>query len=49
LLIKTTEEKVEVVRTRVHQLHSYELPEFVVLDVTGGSSPYLDWIASSVR
>jgi periplasmic divalent cation tolerance protein len=49
LLIKTTEGKVEAVRTRVHQLHSYELPEFVVLDVTGGSSPYLDWIASSVR
>ena len=48
LLIKTIAAKVEAVRTRVHQLHSYELPEFLVLDVTGGSSAYLDWIASCV-
>jgi periplasmic divalent cation tolerance protein len=48
LLIKTREEKVDAVRTRVHELHSYEVPEFLVLDVSGGSSAYLDWIASSV-
>jgi periplasmic divalent cation tolerance protein len=49
LLIKTQEEKVDAVRTRVHELHSYEVPEFLVLDVAEGSSAYLDWIASSVR
>jgi periplasmic divalent cation tolerance protein len=49
LLIKTVEEKVEAVRTRVHQLHSYEVPEFLVLDIAGGSSAYLAWIASSIR
>ena len=48
LLIKTQQEKVEAVRTRVHELHSYEVPEFLVLDVADGSSTYLDWIASSV-
>jgi len=48
LLIKTQEEKVDAVRTRVHELHSYEVPEFLVLDVAEGSSAYLDWIASSV-
>jgi periplasmic divalent cation tolerance protein len=48
LLIKTQEEKVDAVRTRVHQLHSYEVPEFLVLDVAEGSSAYLDWIASCV-
>jgi periplasmic divalent cation tolerance protein len=48
LLIKTQQEKVEAVRTRVHELHSYEVPEFLVLDVADGSSAYLDWIAASV-
>ena len=49
LLIKTQEEKVDAVRTRVHELHTYEVPEFLVLDVAEGSSAYLDWIASCVR
>ncbi len=49
LLIKTLDEKVEAVRTRVHQLHSYEMPEFLVLDVAGGSCAYLDWIASCIH
>jgi periplasmic divalent cation tolerance protein len=48
LLIKTRQEKVDAVRTRVHELHSYEVPEFLVLDIADGSSAYLDWIASCV-
>jgi periplasmic divalent cation tolerance protein len=49
LLIKTQEEKVDAVRARVHELHSYEVPEFLVLDVADGSSAYLAWIGSCVR
>lgn len=49
LLIKTRQEKVDAVRARVHELHSYEVPEFLVLDVAEGSSAYLEWIASCVR
>ncbi len=48
LLIKTQQEKVDAVRTRVHELHSYEVPEFLVLDVADGSSAYLEWIVSCV-
>jgi periplasmic divalent cation tolerance protein len=48
LLIKTRQEKVDAVRTRVHELHSYEVPEFLVLDIADGSTAYLDWIASCV-
>jgi periplasmic divalent cation tolerance protein len=48
LLIKTRQEKVDAVRTRVHELHSYEVPEFLVLDIADGSSAYLEWIASCV-
>lgn len=49
LLIKTQHDKVADVRARVHQLHSYEVPEFLVLDVEGGSEPYLAWIRSCIR
>jgi periplasmic divalent cation tolerance protein len=49
LLIKTLQEKVEAVRKRVHELHSYELPEFLVLEVAEGSSAYLEWIGTAVR
>jgi periplasmic divalent cation tolerance protein len=49
LLIKTTVQKIDKLRARLGELHSYELPEFIVLDVTDGSAGYLDWIAASVR
>ena len=49
LVIKTTREKVEGVRTRVIQLHSYELPELVVLAVIDGSPAYLDWVRAESR
>jgi periplasmic divalent cation tolerance protein len=48
LVMKTRAEKVEDLRTRLLALHSYELPEVVVLAITGGHAPYLDWIAEGV-
>jgi len=48
LLIKTKAELFEQVRDAIQQLHSYDLPECIMLDVTGGSVPYLDWISESV-
>jgi periplasmic divalent cation tolerance protein len=44
LLIKTTVGRVTAIQTRLAQLHSYELPEFVVLPVADGAAAYLDWI-----
>ena len=44
LVIKTTAEQVKAVQQRIKELHSYELPEFLVVDVSGGSDEYLGWI-----
>ncbi len=44
IVIKTTRERVEAVHARLSELHSYELPEFIVLSVTDGSTAYLDWV-----
>ncbi len=44
LVIKTTRERVTAIQARLAQLHSYELPEFVVLPVVDGSVAYLVWV-----
>ncbi|MBZ5494300.1 MAG: divalent-cation tolerance protein CutA [Acidobacteriia bacterium] len=47
LLIKTQAALYECVRDAVKELHSYDLPECVMLEVTAGSQEYLDWIAEN--
>ena len=47
LVIKTTAARIEALRARVHELHDYELPEFIVMPIAGGSEPYLNWIRES--
>jgi periplasmic divalent cation tolerance protein len=44
--IKTTSERVDELRTRLVALHPYEVPELIVLDITGGLPAYLAWIAA---
>lgn len=44
LVIKTTRDRVAAVQARLAELHSYELPEFLVLPVLDGSSAYLEWV-----
>jgi periplasmic divalent cation tolerance protein len=48
LVIKTTRERVPDLETRLRALHPYEVPEFLVVAVDGGSAAYLDWVGSSV-
>lgn len=44
IVIKTTRGRVSAVEKRVRALHRYELPEFLVVPVDGGSEAYLDWV-----
>lgn len=44
LLLKTSQEKLEALEARLHELHSYKTPEFLVLPVEAGSRAYLDWM-----
>ncbi|HZQ19587.1 MAG TPA: divalent-cation tolerance protein CutA [Terriglobales bacterium] len=48
MLIKTTRAHVETVQSALRELHSYDLPELVVVSIEGGSPEYLNWIAESV-
>jgi periplasmic divalent cation tolerance protein len=48
LVIKTTRELFERLRSEIRMLHSYEVPEIVALPVVDGLDAYLNWIAESV-
>ncbi len=48
LIIKTTAAAFGRVRDAISELHSYELPECVLLSIDDGSPAYLQWIAESV-
>ena len=47
LLIKTRATLVPELQRRLLEMHPYDLPEFLVLSVTGGSEAYLKWVANS--
>ena len=44
MVIKTTRDRVPAVAALVRELHTYELPEFLVIEVAEGSPAYLKWI-----
>jgi periplasmic divalent cation tolerance protein len=48
LIIKTTDAAFERVRDAIKQLHSYELPECIAVEIDDGSPEYLKWITESV-
>ena len=49
LTIKTTVDRVVDLERRVGELHPYEVPEFLILAVNGGSAAYLEWVDASTR
>jgi periplasmic divalent cation tolerance protein len=49
LLIKTSRRRLAKLQAAIDRLHSYDVPEFVVLSITAGSRSYLAWIAESVK
>jgi periplasmic divalent cation tolerance protein len=49
LLLKTGEARLAALEARLHELHSYQTPEFLVLPVEAASRPYLEWLQESLR
>jgi periplasmic divalent cation tolerance protein len=47
LLIKTTAVNLDRLESALRRLHSYEVPEFLVLTPDSASKPYLDWLMQS--
>lgn len=49
ILLKTSRARLQELRERVHELHPYDVPEFVVVPIGEGSDAYLRWIGASTR
>ena len=49
LIIKTNSDKTDSVIERILELHPYDLPEAVVLEIESGYPPYLEWILEGTR
>ncbi|HYO67176.1 MAG TPA: divalent-cation tolerance protein CutA [Archangium sp.] len=49
LILKTRASHFEALRERVVQVHPYQCPEVLRLDVAEGHAPYLQWIRDNVR
>ena len=48
LVIKTTASRLSALEKEVKRLHSYDVPEFVVMEIAAGSKEYLRWVEESV-
>jgi periplasmic divalent cation tolerance protein len=48
LLIKTAPARLAALQARLHELHPYELPEFIVLDASA-SADYAAWVGESLQ
>ena len=49
IVIKTTVKRLVELEKEVKQLHSYDVPEFVVIPISAGSPEYLAWLEESVK
>jgi periplasmic divalent cation tolerance protein len=49
LLLKTGADQLAALEVRLHQLHSYQTPEFLVLKVEAASQIYLAWLDAALR
>ncbi len=49
VLIKTGAANLAALERRVQELHPYDVPEFLVLSIDGGSPAYLSWLTDSLR
>ncbi len=49
LMIKTTADRWESVRSLIRELHSYQIPEVIALAITEGDPDYLSWLGEQVK
>jgi periplasmic divalent cation tolerance protein len=47
--LKTTEAAIDALEALVKEHHSYDLPAFLVLPISGGERRYLEWLATGGR
>ncbi len=49
LIIKTITNKINDIIKRVKEIHSYQVPEIIWINLSGGSEDYLNWLYEVLR
>ena len=49
LLIKTSDENFEPVRSRIRHLHTYDTPEVIATPISAGDPDYLNWLHAQLK
>jgi len=49
LIVKTSNDRVDALEKRVQELHSYDVPEFVVFEPRAVSDTYLAWLLEASK
>jgi periplasmic divalent cation tolerance protein len=49
LMIKTAKPALEALNKRIHEIHTYTVPEVIALPIEAGSSKYLNWLGENVH
>ncbi len=49
LLVKSSADRFEAVRSRIRKLHSYQVPEIIAVPIHAGDPDYLKWLATAGR
>ena len=48
MLMKSRRSVFDNIKARISELHPYEVPEIIAIDITDGTSDYLNWIKQSL-
>ena len=48
MVIKTSADRLGTLTTRIEQLHPYEVPEIIALEIGAGSERYLEWLGQTL-
>jgi len=48
LIGKTGANKIDAIKSRVAELHTYEVPEIIFTPIIDGYEPYINWINESI-
>jgi periplasmic divalent cation tolerance protein len=49
MILKTSARRLAELEREVLRLHSYDVPEFIVVPISAGSREYLAWLVEGVR
>ncbi len=47
--IKTTQEHVEAIKSKIREMHKYDLPQIIVVNAADVCDHYLNWVRTETR